>query len=66
MNIQMIDSSSIKKKFPKNSLLSALMAPTRKMANTELSDHYPQSLLSHSDFSLREYLARKRVFCYAG
>ena len=62
----MIDSSSIKKKFPKNSLLSALMAPTRKMANTELSDHYPQSLLSHSDFSLREYLARKRVFCYAG
>ena len=34
----MIDSSSIKKKIPKNSLLSALMAPTRKMANTELSN----------------------------
>ena len=55
-----------KKKIPKNSLLSALISPTRKMANTELSDPYPQSLLSHSDFNLRDYLARKRVFCYAG
>ena len=61
----MIDSSSIKKN-SKEFTSFCFNSPTRKMADTELSDHYPQSLLSHSDFNLRDYLARKRVFCYAG